>query len=203
MQLFSSTASPYARKVVVAAREAGVIDQIEVVTAFADPLNRNDEIVAANPIGKIPTLVLDDGRAVFDSRLICNYIASLGDSGVLLPSDPDALLLAQTLHALGDGILDASLLIRYETFMRPEELRWDEWTKGQRAKIFSSLDYLENQQMDFLGGPLTIGHIAISCSLDYLDFRQIIDDWKPTHPKLAGWQREFARRDAMKATEPN
>ena len=203
MKLFYSTASPYARKVVVAAREAGVIDQIEIISTNASPVDRNGDIVAANPTGKIPTLVLDDGTAIFDSRVICEYFASLGDGAALYPSNADQNITAQTLHALGDGILDAALLARYENFMRPEELRWDAWTKGQQDKIHSSLDYLESGQIDFLNGPMTIGHIAIACAISYLEFRQIIEDWRDGHPNLANWYDGFSKREHMKATEPS
>jgi len=203
MKLFYSTASPYARKVVIAAREAGVLDQIEIISTNASPVDRNINIVAANPTGKIPTLVLDDGTAIFDSRVICEYFESLGEAPVLYPSDGNSNLTAQTLHALGDGILDAALLARYETFMRPEELRWDGWTKGQQDKIHSSLDYLEKGQIDFLNGPMTIGHIAIACAISYLEFRQIIEDWRDGNPNLARWYDGFSKLENMKATEPS
>lgn len=203
MKLFYSTASPYARKAVIAAREAGIIDQIEIITTNASPVDRNSDIVAANPTGKIPTLVLDDGTAIFDSRVICEYFASKGDGAALYPCKSDRNFTAQTLHALGDGILDAALLARYENFMRPEELRWDEWTKGQQDKIHSSLDYLESSQLEFLYGPMTIGHIAIACAISYLEFRLIIEDWAKGRPNLAKWYGEFSKREHMKATEPS
>ena len=130
MKLFYSTASPYARKVVVAAREAGIIDQINIISTNANPVDPNQDIVAVNPIGKIPTLILDDGTALFDSRVICEYIASLSNDSGLYPDDNTQRARVQTIHAMGDGMLDAALLTRYETFLRPEEVSLERLGKG-------------------------------------------------------------------------
>jgi glutathione S-transferase len=206
MQLFYSTSSPYARKVVVAAREAGVIDQIEILTASASPIERNQALFAANPLGKIPALKLDDGVVIYDSRVICEYVDGLNREAGLLPTDAQQRLATQTLHALGDGILDACLLLRYETFMRPAEFRWEEWIAGQKDKVGTSLDYLESQSAQMLNelhaGRITLGHIAIGCSLAYIEFREILQDWKTGHDNLAKWYREFSKRESMIATEP-
>lgn len=203
MQLFYSTASPYARKVVVAAREAGVIDQIEIINVSASPIDRNKDISVANPVGKIPTMVLSDGRTIFDSRVICEYLDGLSGGLKLFPAHPEQRIAALTLQALGDAMMDASLLVRYETFMRPQKLRWDEWSNGQQDKINSSLDYLEAQCLEILNGPVSIGHVTIGCALAYIEFREILDDWKTGHDGLAQWYSRFRQRDSMKATEPN
>ncbi len=202
MQLFYSTASPYARKVVVAAREAGVIDQIEIIDAAASPIDRNKDISVANPVGKIPTMVLSDGRTLFDSRVICEYIDGLSSTIKLYPAHPDTRMSALTLQALGDAMMDASLLARYETFMRPEELQWDAWTAGQKDKVISSLDYLEARCIEILNGPVTIGHVAVGCALGYIDFREILDEWKTGHDQLSKWYARFSTRDSMAATAP-
>ncbi len=203
MKLFYSTASPYARKVDVTAREAGIIDQIKIISTNTNPVDPNGDIVASNPIGKIPTLVLDDGRAIFDSRVICEYIDSLGSEPFLFPANGDARISAQTLHALGDGILDASLLARYETFLRPAEFRWDKWTDGQRGKISTALDFLENNFSDFFSSSIDIGQITVACALSYIEFREIVDDWRPGRNKLTEWYSRFSQRESMKATEPS
>ena len=187
----------------VAAREAGVIDQININIISVSPIDRNKEIATANPIGKIPTLVLSDGRAVFDSRVICEYLHGLSKSSTLFPADADARLAAQTLHALGDGILDASLLKRYETLMRPSHLQWDQWTKGQAEKITASLDYLEQRCDELVQTPVNIGHVAIGCALGYIEFRSILADWKTGHSRLVDWYGQFSARASMKATEPS
>ena len=203
MQLFYSSASPYARKVLVTAREAGVIDDIKIISATVTPTTRNDAIAIANPIGKIPTMVLDDGRTLFDSRVICEYIDGLSASIKLFPAHPDARLTAQTLHALGDGMLDAALLARYETSFRPAEYRWDDWENGQKDKLFRSLDYLEQQCLEILDGPVTIGHVAIGCALGYIDFREVLADWSEGRDGLKEWYSRFKQRDSMVSTEPS
>ncbi len=203
MKLFYSPASPYARKVLIAAREAGVIDQIEVINVSASPIDRNMEIAVANPIGKIPTMMLDDGRAIFDSRVICEYVDNMSNGIKLFPAHIDSRMAALTLQALGDAMMDASLLARYETFMRPKEFLWQEWLDGQREKITASLDCLETQCAETLDGPINIGHVTIGCALAYIEFREILPDWKAGHDKLAGWYSRFSQRDSMVATEPN
>ncbi len=187
----------------IAAREAGVVDRIEIINAAASPVDRNMDISVANPVGKIPTMVLEDGRTIFDSRVICEYIDTLSSGLKLYPVHPDTRIAALTLQALGDAMMDASLLVRYETFMRPEELRWEAWANGQADKIISSLDYLEAQCLDILNGPINIGHVTIGCALSYIEFRGILDAWKPGHDGLAEWYSRFSQRDSMKATEPS
>lgn len=187
----------------VAAREAGVIDQIEILSVATTPVDPNQDIAAANPTGKIPTMVLSDGRVVFDSRVICEYIETLNTGIKLYPSHPDSLLAAQTLHALGDAIMDAGVGTRYELVVRPQDLQWDRWVKGQKVKITASLDYLEDQCLEVLNGPITIGHVAIACALDYIEFRGVVTDWRTGHDGLADWAARFSERDSMKATVPS
>ncbi len=203
MKLFYSTASPYARKVVVAAREAGIIDRFNVISTNANPVDPNADIVASNPIGKIPTLVLDDGRAIFDSRVICEFIDDLSKGPSLFHPNGDTRISVQTLHALGDGILDASLLVRYETFMRPAEFRWDKWTEGQKGKINSALDFLESNYTNFFSSSINIGQITIACALAYIDYRDILENWRPNRNNLSEWYSRFSQRESMKATEPS
>ncbi len=203
MKLFYSTASPYARKVVVAAREAGVLDQINVISTNASPIDPNGDIVAANPIGKIPTLVLDDGHAIFDSRVICEFVDGLRDKPTLFPVEKNARFAALTLQALGDGILDAALLARYETFMRPQEFRWKEWTRGQQGKIINALDFLEQNFSENFSSDINIGQITIACALSYIEYREIIEDWRPGRDKLSEWFAGISQRESMKATVPS
>ena len=203
MKLFYSTASPYARKVVVAAREAGVIDQINIISTNASPVDPNGDIVASNPLGKIPTLVLDDGRVIFDSRVICEFIDGLGEKPTLFPVEKNAHIAALTQQALGDGILDAALLTRYETFMRPPELRWKEWTQGQQGKIINALDFLEQNFSDNFSTDINIGQVTIACALSYIEYREIIEDWRSGRSKLSEWYAGISQRESMKATVPS
>ena len=149
----------------------------------------------------MPCLVTDDGRALFDSRVICAYIDTL-QAPHLTPADPKAKFDAMTLEALADGFLDAGILMRYEGALRPETKRWEEWTNGQMAKIEGSLDALETTYAAQLAGPLTIGQIAVACALGWFDFRYGNVDWRKSRPKLAAFAKTFAERPSMKATMP-
>ncbi|MFA6205112.1 MAG: glutathione S-transferase N-terminal domain-containing protein, partial [Methylocystis sp.] len=113
-----SPASPYARKIRIAAELLGLSERIEI--AAADAADPADSLRLQNPLGKIPTLVLEDGSALYDSRVIAEYLDHLAGGGRIIPTEPTARFAALRLQALGDGINDAALLIRYETFNRPE-----------------------------------------------------------------------------------
>ncbi len=191
-----SPASPYARKVRIAADLLGLSERIEIVAAdAADPA---DSLRRQNPLGKIPTLVLEDGSALYDSRVIIEYLDHLAGGGRLIPADPSARFTALRLQALGDGVNDAALLIRYETFSRPEALRYGEAIAHQQGKIDRALDALEAAPP---AGSVDIGHISIACALGYLDLR-FAGEWREKHPRLVAWLEKFARTvPAFEATK--
>lgn len=199
MKLFFSPASPYVRKCMVVAHEAGLADRIEQLPSAANPVNRDQTVVAANPLGKVPTLVNDAGEAMYDSRVICEYLDAQG-AGKLFPAGA-ARWQALTLQALADGLLDAALLIRYEGNARPEALRWTDWTRGQMEKISSALARFE-ETAPALGDRLDIGAISVGCALGYLDFRFPQLDWRGGHPATAAWFARFNERPSMQATLP-
>lgn len=199
MKLFSSGASPYARKVAVAAHEAGLIDRIEIVGVTVTPVSVNAEVAAANPLTKVPTLVLDDGTSLFDSRVIVEYLDHLS-GGRLIPAGEDRWRVLRD-QAIGDGLTDAALLARYERALRPEALRWAEWDAGQIGKIERSLDLLEAEFRPAEGVP-QVGDIAVACALSYLDFRFADLDWRAGRPKLAAFGAAFDARPSMQATRP-
>lgn len=201
MRLFFSPASPYVRKVMVTAHEKGVADRIELLGSAASPVKRDQTIVAKNPSGKVPTMLLDDGSALFDSRVICAYVDAQAAEPRLMPSDAGRFRVL-TLEALADSILDAALLARYETVMRPKELYWADWYRGQMDKIDSGLDALEAGWMDLLKGPVNAGSIAAACALGYLDFRFPDKDWRTARPGLAEWYASFSQRESMRRTMP-
>lgn len=199
MKLLYSPASPYARKVLVLAHETGVFPQLEVAAAGASPTAPSAQVAAHNPLGKIPALVLDDGTALYDSRVICEYLDGLSTGTRLFPEAParwDAL----TRQALADGSLDAALLARYERALRPDALRWDAWEAGQTAKIASALDRIELLVADM--PVLDIGTVAIGCALGYLDFRFPDLAWRDGRPATAAWYAVFGARPSMAATAP-
>lgn len=201
MKLYFSPASPYVRKVVVTAHEKGVADRIELLSSAASPVNRDKTIVRSNPSGKVPTMLLDSGEALYDSRVICAYVDAQGEGASLRPQGV-AGFSDMTLEALGDAILDAALLARYETVARPKELYWGAWYDGQIEKIDSGLDALLDVWLDRLSGPVTPGIISAACALGYLDFRFPDKDWRTGREKLAAWFEAFEKRPSMQATMP-
>lgn len=201
MKLFYSPTSPYVRKVMVTALEKGLESKIEKVSASVSPIAPNKDVAAQNPLMKVPCLVTDDGQALFDSAVITAYIDQL-KAPHLTPSDTKGRFEALTLESLADGMLDAGLLMRYETFMRPEKLRWKDWVSGQKTKIDQGLDMLEGRFISHLNGPLTIGTIAAGCFLGWYDFRFADAGWRASRPKLAAWDKTFAARPHMASTKP-
>lgn len=200
MKIYFSPASPYVRKCMVVAHELGLAERIEKLPSAASPVNRDQTIVATNPLGKVPTLITDDGAALYDSRVICEYLDAQG-GGKLFPREGGLRWQVLTEQALADGLLDAALLARYETFLRPEELRWDAWYKGQLDKVASCLKNIE-AVADTLGERVDIGTITFGCGLGYLDFRYPDYDWRSAHPKAAAWYARFSQRPSMQATAP-
>jgi glutathione S-transferase len=146
-------------------------------------------------------LITDDGQTLYDSRVICEYLDALG-GGTLFPATGAARWEALTLQALGDGMLDAALLARYEDVARPEPLRWADWRAGQLDKVHTSLAHLEahlQARPALLHGRVDIGAIAIACALGYLDLRFGDLGWRAHHPAVARWFEAFVARPSMRA----
>ncbi|MBK8764431.1 MAG: glutathione S-transferase [Burkholderiaceae bacterium] len=200
MKLFYSGASPYVRKCMVVAHELGLAARIEHLPAAAHPVNRDPNIVRNNPLGKVPTLLTDDGTVLYDSRVICEFLNELG-GGKLFPAGGAQRWQVLTEQSLGDGILDAALLARYEGAMRPEPLRWADWTTGQLDKIHCGLAAID-AKADSLGERVDIGTITMGCVLGYLDLRFDHLGWRQQHAKAAAWFARFNARAAMQATLP-
>jgi len=201
MKLYYSSASPYVRKVMVTAIETGLDKKIETAPAQVAPIKANEEVGRDNPLMKVPTLVTDGGEALYDSRVICEYLDSAHGGRKLIPASGGERWRVLTLQALGDGILDAGLLTRYETFLRPENLRWTDWISGQSGKITQSLDRLE-EESELLAGPINLGQIAVACAIGWLEFRKPLGDIRPKRAKLFAWYDEFLKRPSMQATMP-
>lgn len=202
MKLFFSPMSPYVRKVMALAHEKGVATQIELLDSAASPVKRDMRIVTHNPLGKVPCLITDGGESIYDSRVIAAYIDALPPSTSLNPASGPALIRSLVLEALADGVLDACLLLRYENAVRPENLRWADWSRGQMDKVDSGLAELEAHWLTTLSGPVTIGVIATGCMLGYLDLRFADKDWRSAHPGLKAWFAGFSERPSMQATKP-
>ena len=199
MTLYHSPASPYVRKVLVTAIETGQGDQIRIEAADNNDLS--GPLQKMNPLGKIPVLVLEDGRQLFDSPVICEYLDSLHDRAPLFPGSGEPRFDALVLQALGDGMMDAALSIIVES-RRPEEFQYGPWFERQRQKIAQGLDYLENRADSLSEGGLTIGKIAVACFLGHAEYREVITDWRGDHPKVSAWYEEFRQRPSMQQTAP-
>ena len=201
MKLRYTVTSPFARKVVVAAIETGLIDRIELVpTSPRDPATG---LAAENPLGKIPVMITDNGRPLFDSAVICEFLDGLhGDPARrLFPPAGPARWDALRLHALGDGMLDAATAVLMERRFRPEDKRWREGQDALLEKVTRSLDYLEGGAPGF-GPGVDIGAIAIGCAIGYLDFRFAELEWRRGRGRLAGWYEALARRPSMTRSQP-
>ena len=202
MKLRYSPTSPYVRKVMVVALETGLAERIERIPTTVAPTKLNDEVARENPLVKVPALTTDDGLVLYDSPVICEYLDTLHDGPKLFPASGKARWLALRQQALGDGILDAAILGRYE-ILRPKEYQWQDWLDAQMRKVRGALAALEMEaEAGDLGGPLTIGHITIACALGYLDFRYASEDWRTKHRRLAVWADDVAQRKSIQLTLP-
>lgn len=200
MKLYYAQKSPFVRKALVVANEAGIDDKLEKIDcSTTTPVN--PDLSNANPLKKLPALELDDGTILFNSPVVCEFLdAEFGD-GSLFPRESSARWNALRLQALADGLLDAAILSRYETTLRPENLRWDDWVTGQMNKVDGALGEMENCAATF-DGRVDIGTISVACAIAYLDFRYKDKDWRAACPELAAWYAEFSKRPSMQATQP-
>ncbi len=194
MKILFSPFSPYVRKCLVVGMELGLNERIELLPSNAHPVNRDSEIIAVNPLGKVPTFFTDAGQALYDSRVICEYLDDLAD-GTLFPRGPQRWA-TLTLQSLGDGMLDAALLARYEDVARPESYQWADWKDAQLDKVHTSLAALEATPQ-VLAGRTDIGSITVGCALWYLDLRFPDLGWRDRYPQVAAWYAAYSQRPAM------
>ena len=202
MKLHHNPASPFVRMVVVTAHEAGLIDDMELVsTGVFLPHQPHEGVIGDNPLGKIPALVLDDGSTLFDSRVICEYLAAQAPGAGLLPADGPERWRCLTVEAVGQGLCDAGVSLRYEMGVRPAEFHWDGWIDAQTARMDRVFDALHDVYFEDLGG-IDLGSLTVAVALSYMDFRFPDTDWRRGRVKLADWYAGMAERPSMKATEP-
>jgi glutathione S-transferase len=196
MKITASGASPYVRKVMACAIARGIDQQLEKWTiATTDPVLSN-----SNPLGKVPTLINDEGVALFDSPVICEFLDSIGSAPGLFPAAGPARWAALRLQAIGDGILDASQPRRREIALPQDEGRVG-YIDLQRGKVTRAVDTLEKEAAS-LGALKTVGDIAVACALGYLDFRFANEPWRPGHPKLEAWYASVVTLPPMAKTAP-
>lgn len=197
LTLHSQSHSPYARKTIVFAHEAGIADRLAIIDQETSPTNRNPEIFAVNPLGKVPVLITPEAGAIFDSLVICDYLDGLHGGPRLIPVEGRARWQALRLHAIAQGLCDAGIALRWETLRRPEHLRYPPLQEGQTAKLVESFDVLDrNESFD---EPVHIGHIGLATALAWLEFRDL-PDFRAGRPRLARWYEAFSARPSMQAT---
>ncbi len=193
MRLFHSPTSPYVRKVMATAVACGIDGQITPVDT--NPHASPPELLAMNPLSRIPCLVTDDEVALFDSPVICEYLDSVGAGSLFPPAGP-ARWRALKQQAIGDGIMDAAVSRRLAS-MRPEEDARTAMMDREARAVARALDQLE---ADPPADHLDIGAISIACALGYLDLRFAADDWRAGHPKLAAWHARMSERPELSRT---
>jgi glutathione S-transferase len=198
MKLFDSAASPYVRKINVLLHELGTSSAVARETVATTAFNSSEALIAANPLGKIPALEIEDGRVLYDSRVISAY---LNDhfGGAFYPDDN-----WRTMHleATGDGIMDCTVSMAYEQRLRPEGEQSAQWIEAQWTKAARAIAALNNSYIAQLNGPVTMGHISVACALGYVDFRHDARGWRNGNPALAEWFADFATRASMQETHP-
>lgn len=200
MKLISSGTSPFVRKVHVLLHETGQMDSLEIAPIPTTPFDTASEVASANPLGKIPALIRDEGPTIYDSRVICRFLDDRAQSNLY----PEGRLWETlTLEATADGIMEAAVLMLYEHKLRPAEAVLETWVDAQWDKIARAVDALNARWISHLRGPLDMGQIAVGCALAYLDFRHDARGWRKGNDALDDWFALFSQRDSMTATQPS
>jgi glutathione S-transferase len=183
----------------VVAHECGLADRITCVRTVAAMTKPHAALMQDNPLSKIPTLVLDDGTVIYDSPVICEYLDALNGAPKLHPAEPKARLAALRRQALGDGFLDLLVQLRDERMRTTPSDAHKSSAAVRKAAVLNSLD---QEATALAAAPFGIGHVAVGCSLSYLDFRFADEDWRQVAPRIADWHGTFAARPSVRATEP-
>jgi glutathione S-transferase len=200
VKLFWSSRSPFVRKVTLVIHELGLADRITFEPVRVTAAEPHPAVMAHNPFGKIPTLVLDDGTAFYDSHVICAYLDTLHEGRKLLPEqDPDRLIVLRR-HALGDGLTETLITWLGERF-RQQPGQSEKRIELCRIKIANVLRVLEDEAPRLEASPFDVGHAAIGAALAYMDFRFDAEGWRNGHAKLADWYAKFSERPSAVATK--
>ena len=204
MKLLYQTHSPFARKALVFAHEAGLASSITVIHHETSPALRDKQVFSLNPLGKVPVLITDSNTSIFDSSVICIYLNTLSKKTTLIPAltseNSERHIEALRLEAIADGLSEAGILARWEMTRRPEALRYEPFQNGQLEKLTETYQFIEDNITlnDTQNKEVSIGEIALATSLSWLEFRNL-----PSFRhciKLSQWHDNFITRDSMLAT---
>jgi len=198
VKLYWAIMSPFVRKVMICAHETSTVSRLNCVETIVSMDEPNMAVQIDNPLSKIPTLVLEDGMALYDSRAICEYLDSLSEGPRLFPQGPTRWDTLRR-HSLGDGIMDTLILWRQER-LKPQERQTASWLSTFARKIEVSLAQLETEVERWSDQPFDIGHAAIGCALGYMDVRFADRAWRSGTPRLAEWHATFEARPSAQAT---
>lgn len=201
MKLLGSLASPFVRKVRVTLAEKGIACPLELENVWA----AGTTIQRVNPLGKVPCLLLDDGSALYDSRVICEYLDASRPAKPLIPAAGPARIAVRRWEALGDGVLDAIVLVRLEVVQREPHERSEKWLLRQMAKVDAGLAVAAadlGRNAWCVGDSLTLADITLGCALGYILFRYPKIDWRGRHANLAMLYDKLMQRPSFSTTLP-
>ncbi len=201
MKLTFSAASPFARKVRIAAIELGLIDKIELVPTTVAPTQTSEDYARINPLKKLPALILDNGEVLLDSYVITEYLDELAGGGKLIPASGAIRWRVKSEHSLLQGMLDSMLLCRYERMVRPQGLQWQAWSDDHWNRAWSGMAHFEKQP-DMLSRPLDVAQIGLVCVLGYADFRFADCGWRKAYPNLDAFHQKMLERPSVKISVP-
>ena len=201
MKLHGDLLSPFVRMCMATAIEAGIEPRVQLLSASLKPHEVNAAMAALSPIGKIPILETDHGHAIYDSRVIMEYLCHVSGNKMLLPDEGNQHFHVLTMLALAQGLGDAAVALRYETFARPETQRWPALAERLRARANACLDELENKWQDHFKD-VTLATIATAVVLSYIDVRHAGLEWRNNRSNLAAFHKNFLTRESMINTTP-
>lgn len=201
MKLIGSLTSPYVRKVRVVMAEKKLDYELVLENVWA----AETKIQESNPLGQVPCLIMEDGGAMFDSRVIVEYLDTLTPVGKLIPPNGRERAEVKCWEALADGVLDAGVLVRLERTLRPESQQSPEWIKRQQDKVNAGLKAMSTglKETPFCAGNhYTLADVAVGCALGWLSFRFPEIDWRGDYPNLAKLFDKLSERPSFKDTIP-
>ena len=199
MKIYGDFLSPFVRMCFVTAHEIGLGDKVQYVKEALSPTKANAKLTALSPIGKVPVLETDHGHAIYDSRVIIEYLCHVAGDRAIIPDDGVKRFRVLTLQALGQGLADAAVGYRYETAARPQGLQWTDWVERCKLRMTAAFDDFEGHWQAELAG-VNAGSIAVAVVLSYIDFRLPGITWRDGRPRLSAFHGEFTKRASMVKT---